>query len=293
MEPVVLYEENYIFEHGKSDSNFYFHIDYGTRYFDINMPFPHFHSFFEVYVLLKGSANHIIEGEAFELHPFDIVTLNNNTLHKTSYHEGEPCQRVIFNFSYEAFKKFFPDAISSFNSLFVIEQPIYRFDNEITEKLISFLNNIYKISKTNAKTKNLSISTNFFDFLNTIFLYKDNNRYTNNPLPSTADEKMHLIASYIHDHYSEDIGLTILSELFYLNSQYLSRQFKKTIGFTLIQYIQETRIKKAQVLLLDTKFKVTYIANHCGFGSLSQFNRVFSKVCNMSPTTFRKNNTLN
>ena len=55
----------------------------------------------------------------------------------------------------------------------------------------------------------------------------------------------------------------------------------------MVQYIQLTRIKNAQYLLLNSKDKITRIAEQTGFSSFSQFNRVFRKFCGMSPSDYK------
>lgn len=58
-------------------------------------------------------------------------------------------------------------------------------------------------------------------------------------------------------------------------------------GFTVVQYIQQTRVKNAQYLLLNTSLKITDIAEKIGFSSFSQFNRVFHRFCSMSPSEYK------
>ncbi|MCI2104315.1 MAG: AraC family transcriptional regulator, partial [Sphaerochaeta sp.] len=100
--------------------------------------------------------------------------------------------------------------------------------------------------------------------------------------------KINTIASYIHTHYTEPISLEQLSEHFSISDCYLSRKFKEVLGFPLIQYIQMTRVRGAQRLLLTTDQSIQDVAERCGFASFSQFNRVFDKYCGVSPRTFRK-----
>ena len=57
----------------------------------------------------------------------------------------------------------------------------------------------------------------------------------------------------------------------------------------LINYIQITRVRNAQQLLLYTDMKIADITTSCGFTSFSQFNRVFNKFCHTSPSQFRIN----
>jgi AraC-like DNA-binding protein len=49
-----------------------------------------------------------------------------------------------------------------------------------------------------------------------------------------------------------------------------------------------TRIRNAQELLLYTDLKIKDIVGRCGFTSLSQFNRVFNKICGASPSDYRR-----
>ena len=63
---------------------------------------------------------------------------------------------------------------------------------------------------------------------------------------------------------------------------------KDTTGFTLTDYIQMTRVRNVQSLLINTDIPITDAALTCGFTSFSQFNRVFRKHIGMAPSQFRK-----
>jgi AraC-like DNA-binding protein len=58
---------------------------------------------------------------------------------------------------------------------------------------------------------------------------------------------------------------------------------------TLIDYIQELRTEKACKLLLSTDKTCTQIAIESGFGGPQQFNLVFKKKREISPSEWRKN----
>ena len=84
-----------------------------------------------------------------------------------------------------------------------------------------------------------------------------------------------------------ELSLTGLADRFYMSTYYLSHQFKEVTGFTLISYIQMTRIRNAQQMLIFSSKKITDIAEECGFTSFSQFNRMFNKFCGMSPREYK------
>jgi YesN/AraC family two-component response regulator len=145
---------------------------------------------------------------------------------------------------------------------------------------------------TDSELNQIIIHSKFIDFLNTLLQLKSHNIYTNDTLASPTTKKMYEISSYIHNHFHEELSLDFLANQFYLSPYYLSHQFKKVTNFTVSTYIQMTRIKNAQCLLVETDRKITDIAHSCGFTSFTQFNRVFNKLTHMPPRDFRKNGNI-
>ena len=99
---LALYRDKYYINvNEESDTIFYF-FDYDVRSADINMQFQHFHTFFEMCVLLCPNAIHFIDGIPYEIRMFDIVGISPNSLHKTQYPAGKPCKRLIIQFNLPA-----------------------------------------------------------------------------------------------------------------------------------------------------------------------------------------------
>lgn len=96
------------------------------------------------------------------------------------------------------------------------------------------------------------------------------------------------IKSYIDEHYQEDININFLSEQFHLSSYYLIHVFKKSTGFSPIQYMIRRRIGEAQSLLINTNESVTKIAGIVGYDNTSYFTTLFTKTVGMSPKKYRQ-----
>ncbi|ROR25803.1 AraC-like DNA-binding protein [Mobilisporobacter senegalensis] len=92
---------------------------------------------------------------------------------------------------------------------------------------------------------------------------------------------------YIEQFYNTDIKLTHISDLFFVNSQYLSRLFSKNMGVTFIEYIHFIRMKEAKKLLIETDNKIIEIAYKVGFNNVTYFNLVFKKNTGLTPFEFR------
>ncbi len=285
---LVMYEDQYAVRVNADKDSLFYYFDYDVRSADINMQFQHFHTFYEIYIALCPSSTHFLEGKPYELRTFDIIGIQPNALHMTRYPEGEPCRRLIIQFSLPPQVAGLSNEYQQLLSIFQQETPIFRFDSETRTKVYSKLNDIFLLAQKKDPIKNLMIHVKFIEFLTLIFLNQDQNQYIDETEMSAATKKLYAVAAYIHAHYTEPLSLELLSQKFYISSFYLSHQFRQITGFTLTDYIQMTRIRNVQALLINTRMPVTEAALRSGFSSFSQFNRVFQKHIGMSPTQYRR-----
>lgn len=97
------------------------------------------------------------------------------------------------------------------------------------------------------------------------------------------------VQKYIALHYSEDIRLETLADLVGMTPVAFSRFFHQRTGRTLSNYMIDIRIGTAARQLIDSDMTVAEICYDCGFNTLSNFNRLFRRHKNCSPTEFREN----
>jgi two-component system response regulator YesN len=93
---------------------------------------------------------------------------------------------------------------------------------------------------------------------------------------------------YIDEHLSEDLSLTRLGELVYLNPVYLSRLYKQTTGIGLSEYVTKARLLRANALLKETNMKIQEIAGAVGFESAAYFSRFYKKEMHVTPNEYRE-----
>ncbi|WP_410429683.1 helix-turn-helix domain-containing protein [Metabacillus litoralis] len=73
-----------------------------------------------------------------------------------------------------------------------------------------------------------------------------------------------------------------------MSQYYISHAFKRTTGYSPMQYVIRRRIGEAQSYLFSTDKTVTEIAYIVGYNSASNFNNAFKKMVNMSPQRYRE-----
>jgi len=101
-------------------------------------------------------------------------------------------------------------------------------------------------------------------------------------------ESIKKVLTYIKDNYQEKIYISDLAGQVNLNEQYFCRLFKKAIGRSPMEYINEYRIKQTCRLLEETDLPVTEVCLECGYNNLGNFLREFRKYTGTTPLQYRK-----
>jgi len=96
---------------------------------------------------------------------------------------------------------------------------------------------------------------------------------------------------YIRECSDDALSLTKVASLVQINPNYFSEKFKEVTGLNFVDYLARIRVAKAMEQLQNPDLRVSEIAFGVGFQSLSQFNRVFKRICGCSPTDFRVRQT--
>ena len=102
------------------------------------------------------------------------------------------------------------------------------------------------------------------------------------------NDTVHRIVAYISRHYAEPIRLDELASSVDLAESTCCRLFKKNMGCTIFEYINNVRLLQSERLLLETELSVTEIAMQCGFGSASYYNCNFKAKTGLSPRAYRQ-----
>ena len=68
---------------------------------------------------------------------------------------------------------------------------------------------------------------------------------------------------------------------------YISHGFKKTTGYSPMEYLIRCRIGYAETLLISGDYPVSYVAMEAGYENVSYFQTVFKKIVGITPRRYR------
>lgn len=250
----------------------------------------HNHDFYEIYYLISGKVNYIIEGKNYNLKPGDILLINNKELHKPLIKEGAVYERMVVWVNPEFIRRHCSDGTNLFLCFETTSKNRYNLLRPGAEILSTIKNILAKLNKCTAAVSFGSqilaeiYLTELIVYLNRAYLETYNKDIEGDIL---YDKKVNDIIHYINNHLEEDLSLEILSERFYTSKYHLLRKFKEHTGLTLYNYIRRKRLIYAKTLV-SKGIPITEVYQMCGFGDYSNFIRSFRNMYKISPKKYAR-----
>ncbi len=100
---------------------------------------------------------------------------------------------------------------------------------------------------------------------------------------SNSKERLSSVLYFINNNLDGHLSVEMLAQRMCMSCDNFSRVFKRVMGITPSQYIQRSRIQRAQTLLLTTAYSIEQVGAAVGIANLSQFSTLFRKITSYSP----------
>ena len=97
------------------------------------------------------------------------------------------------------------------------------------------------------------------------------------------------ILNYIEEHITEKLTLQVISSYVNLSKEYTSYIFKKEMGKTLTDYVNERKMLLAKEFILNREMSLADISTYLGFDNYNYFSRLFKQYLEVTPISLKKN----
>lgn len=260
---------------------------------DLQPEFPmHSHGFDELVIILKGAANHVIDGQNFPVKSGDVFVISQNHEHQYQDMHGLALANLLFDAEALKMDEWDIRALPGFHALFSLE-PAFRSQHNFQSRLQLSerqLNRVTEIihdltHETEMRNPGYRVIAKGLFMQLAVHLSRC---YSDEP----SEESLDLLRiadaiAYIETHYVKNITLDELAVKSHLSKRHFLRIFKECIGRSPIDHLMHIRIQKAAELLTHTERTITDIAFACGFADSNYFTRCFRKVKGRPPKQFR------
>lgn len=274
-------------EKGIFADGFPFRLEVNT--FD-NFDYPvHWHAVIEILYIEKNHFNINVNNREFKLDEGDILFIASGDTHGFSNRNNNG-KRIFIQFDSSSLSTFGNNNIikALISSTFKISIKDVPFQESIKEHINSIVENY---SKKDFGFE-LFISARIHDIFAIISKFLadrinlENN--TGNIKKMQGMDKLAEAFKFIEANYMNDISLSDVAKAVGFSESYFSRMFKDITEKNFILYLNEYRIKQAELFLMASNMSIADIAYAVGFNSIVTFNRSFKSIKGCSPSVYKK-----
>ena len=258
----------------------------GYNWLNYSYPKMHKHQHWEIMLITHGKLLHSINGKSITMSRGDLVLIRPNDCHALlfpdHYTQGthlnillktEYVKSVLDTYKETLYDELIAQSDSCCVSLSDIE----------TQKVINQILNIHSLNSP-VSEKVFQLKTIAGRLLNILI----ENNLLRQKLPDWLTDFLFVLSN---PHLKEADVKALASYTPYSYSR-LAPVFKNLTGRTLVEYLTEIKMKRAQDLLKTTDTPITQIALDLNYESLSHFIRTFKRVYGITPSAYRKKNML-
>jgi len=264
----------------------YMFVNYRNRNFPVevsvqnkkeNLAFLHFHEEVEILKVSSGIVSIKVGICDLKCYKGDILFFPPNTLHQVNS-ETKDAEVVAIAYKEEVLKiplewSLRRGEFQLFNSSSIYYQKIDEVFSEALE-LFKEPDITYEIDMTACLLR-----------LTSIFI-KDKIAEINDS--DKTKQRLLPVLEYIRKNIEYDIKIDDLTEILYVSKEHLIRLFKATTGKTPLEYITDSKIQQAMLMLEENNCSVSAISEKLSFTNPSYFSKIFRQKLGMTPSEYRK-----
>lgn len=118
-----------------------------------------------------------------------------------------------------------------------------------------------------------------------VFIYR-HAAFTDTTVDTAIFEIVSGVQELLAAEFRESFSLKELSARFCVSQSFLSHNFKKVTGVSVMEFLLSCRLAEAKKMLVKTDEPVGKIVEQCGFSDFSNFCRIFKKSTGLTPSGY-------
>lgn len=238
---------------------------------------PHTHNHVELFYIIGGKGQFLIEDQLYPVNTNHLVIINPNVTHTEVSLNAQPLEYIVLGIEGIELA-----TSENSNGQFCI------LDHFESVEISSCLRNILREMELK-NTGYEDVCQAFMEILIIRLMRSTGLSVPAKPQSISGNRQCAAVRRYIDLHFKEPLTLDQLAEEAHMNKFYLSHTFKREYGVSPINYMITRRLEESKYLLAETDLSMSQIAQLLGFSSLSYFSQVFHRTQSVPPLEYRQN----
>lgn len=244
----------------------------------------HWHDFFEMGCIVSGMGRHVVNGQSFRLQPGMVFLLTTADFHELIPDEGETIELFDFIFNDSLMRPAIYETVLGHSG-----QLIHTFDSEHAQEMESEFTLLWGESQHWQFGSEILVQGSFERIVVHLVRQLEPNRLGDrNESKETIHPSIRKALLYIQHHFRKPLSLADAADYAGLSANYFSECFRRQVGISFQDYLNERRLQFASSLLRSSELPVTEVCFAAGFNTIPHFDRIFKRKFGCSPREYRK-----
>lgn len=248
----------------------------------------HFHPDFELNLVMNTTGKRVVGDSVEEFGGTDMVLLGPNLPHVWKGGSGPETHVITIQFHEQLLNSF----LLSKRLFAPIREMLERsargidFSGEVKDRIVPKLIEL-------SRSHGFDTALDFFSVLYDLAISRDQRLLasatydTSSVMRESKSRRISAICQFIEENYHRDISLKDIASQIGMSESATSHFFRKRTNRSFVSYLSDVRIGHATKMLIETSHSISEICYMCGYTNLSNFNRMFRKVKDQTPSEYR------
>ena len=258
---------------------------------DYSMKSRHFHDTYELYYLLEGERYYFIDKETYRVGAGDVVLVKPNQIHKTSMERVARHGRLLLQITEAPMDAFLRgNGFMTLEELYDKKGRIVSLGERAGAAVKELMIRVGEEIRDRQRGYDLMVRLKLLELLAVLWRCGEDAppEREERVAQSPKYQKVQEVAEYLQANPGTRESLDQLAGRFYISRSWLSRIFREVTGFSVSEYANMVRVKRAQKLLAHGDYSVTEISELVGFESITYFERIFRRYTDRTPLGYRR-----
>jgi AraC family cel operon transcriptional repressor len=277
MEPKLLTADRFV---DQKTGISYRYVNSNTEYFR-----PHYHDYYELFLIIDGKAIHKVNGANILLERGTMVFIRPCDMHDYALKDERGFSMLNITFTAETANALLSYLGKGFpsDSLLSASLPLQvMLSNSEIEYVLSHLATIQTVDESNSEEVKTALRILIFRILTRFFA--DTRDETRDNIP----EWLLKLCEEMRKKENFTYGIAKMLSLTNKSREHISRSMKKYMGVTLSEFVNDLRLRFVASMLKNSNHDIADIIFESGFGNISWASELFKNKYGMTMSEYRK-----
>lgn len=253
----------------------------------------HDHSFLELTYILRGSAEHTLDGQTTTLREGDYLIVDYGSRHAYRSVESGGYDNLDCLFLPElldpilkgtkSLRTLLEHYLLHFNMQALVQNPAHVVFHDETGRIRELLCRIEEEIKQWQAGYTELIRCYLIEIL--LFTMR---QLDDAAAAATGQDFSAFLTAYVAEHYMEPLTLQSLADRLNYSLPYISKRFKEDVGVSFVRYLQNYRVMQGCRLLTSSRHSLAQITEMVGYHDVKFFSELVKRMTGLSPSDFRR-----